>query len=260
MPRVLFTCAYDGAPWRGWQSQAGGCTVQDCLQEAFSRILHAPQKISAAGRTDAGVHALGQRFHADIPDSCRMTCSNWIAALNANLPASVRILDAQPVESDFHARFNAVGKTYEYRIYRGAVLPPHEAGRAWHMAYPMELSLLREAMASFCGEHDFHAFCARRGNEPEPLPPNFFRRTIFSATVHEFVDGNFISLRVHGSGFLYRMVRIMVGSACHVARGRMSLKRLRELIEDANSPPAAFCAPADGLYLLWVDYPSSRNG
>ena len=257
MSRILFTCAYDGAPWRGWQSQTGGITVQDCLQDAFSRILQTPQKISAAGRTDAGVHALGQCFHADVPDCCRMSCANWVAALNANLPTSVRILAAQPVASDFHARFSAVGKTYEYRIYRGTVLPPHEAGRMWHMVYPMEVSLLREALQSFCGEHDFHAFCARRGNEPNPLPSGYFCRTIFSAIVLESSRGDVLSLRVHGNGFLYRMVRIMVGSACRVACGRMPLEQLADSLSNTSSLPVAFCAPPDGLYLLRVDYPFS---
>lgn len=259
MPRILFTCAYDGAPWRGWQSQTGGDTVQDCIQEAFSRILHTPQRISAAGRTDAGVHALGQCFHADLPDSSRMSCRNWVAALNANLPASVRILAARQVASGVHARFSAVGKVYEYRIYRGAVLFPHEVGRVWHVTYPVDVSLLRVAMQSFCGEHDFHAFCARRGNEPTPLPPNYFHRFIFSTALHEASDGEHLSLRVHGSGFLYRMVRIMVGTACRVACERMQLEQLRELLVNPASPPSSFCAPPGGLYLLRVDYPAASG-
>ena len=176
MPRFSYTCAYDGTPWLGWQSQAGGGTVQDCLEAAFGRILKAPLRISAAGRTDAGVHALGQRFHADIPDSCRMDARAWVAALNAHLPASVRIMAVQSVAAGFHARFDATGKVYEYRVWRGPVLPPHLAGRAWHHPHALSLETLREALACYCGEHDFRLFAARRGNEPEPPPADFYLR------------------------------------------------------------------------------------
>ena len=253
MPRFLFTCAYDGAPWRGWQSQAGGGTVQDCIEDAIARILQCFARVCAAGRTDAGVHALAQRFHLDVPDTCRMDARAWVAALNAHLPASVRVMEAQLVRPEFHARFSAVGKVYEYRIWRGAVLPPHLAGRAWHHPHAVDVALLQQALACYCGEHDFRRFAARRGTEPELPPPDFYLRTIYSATCRE--EGNMLCLRFHGNGFMYRMVRLLVGTACRVAAGRAPLDVIRRaLAEPASGEKSRYCAPAGGLYLQEVLY------
>ena len=159
MPRYLFSCAYDGTLWRGWQSQSGGGTVQDCLEAAFEAILRQSLRIHAAGRTDAGVHALAQCFHADVPEGCRMSPAAWVAALNAHLPASVRIGRAEPVAADFHARFSALGKVYEYRIWRGAVLPPHlrmrmappACARCRALAAGAQLLLRRARFSPLCG-------------------------------------------------------------------------------------------------------------
>ena len=252
MPRLLYTCAYDGAPWRGWQSQAGGGTVQDALETAFAGILKQPQRISAAGRTDAGVHALAQTFHADVPDSCRLDARAWVAALNAHLPASIRILSAEPVEESFHARFSAVGKVYEYRIWRGAVLLPHLVSRVWHHPHALDTAVLSEALACYCGAHDFRCFAARRGNEPEPPPADYYVRTIYSATCRE--EGDMLHLQFHGNGFMYRMVRLLVGSACRVAAGRMPMQRLQAALDEPSGAHIRHCAPADGLYLVSVRY------
>lgn len=253
MPRFLFTCAYDGAPWRGWQSQIGGETVQDVIEEAMARILKSPLRICSAGRTDAGVHALAQRFHADVPETCRMSADAWRAALNAHLPASIRIMQVEEAPPDFHARFSAVGKVYEYRIYCGAVLPPHLAGRAWHHPVPLNLSALREALSLYCGRYDFRRFSARRGNEPAVPPPDFYFRTIYSAVCSR--EGDVLRLRFHGDGFMYRMVRMLVGSACRVAAGRMSPAELQApLLDPQCTARPLHCAPADGLYLLEVLY------
>lgn len=253
MPRFLFTCAYDGAPWRGWQSQAGGGSVQDCIESAVERICRRPLRICAAGRTDAGVHALAQRFHLDAPEESRLDERSWVAALNAHLPASVRILSAQRVAADFHARFSAVGKLYEYRIYCGGVLLPHLAGRAWHHPHPLDVELLRSALSFYCGEHDFRLFAARRGNEPEPPPPGFYLRTIYSATCRE--EGEMLLLSFHGSGFMYRMVRLLVGTAARVAAGRAPLSVIPHALENpCSAEKSRYCAPADGLYLRQVIY------
>lgn len=254
MPRFLFTCAYDGSPYLGWQSQRGGHTIQDVIEAAAARILHAPLRIAAAGRTDAGVHALAQRFHADIPDTCRMTPQNWRDALNAHLPASIRIMAAQEVPADFHARFNAVGKRYDYLICRAAVLPPFLAGRAWHLPHAFDAELLAQALHLYDGTHDFRRFAAKRGNEPDVPPADFYLRTIWSAEVCEEQGGDILRLRFHGNGFMYRMVRLLVGTAHQVARGRMSLAELAAHLTELDAPKSRFCAPADGLILDEVMY------
>lgn len=254
MSRILFTCAYNGADWRGWQSQAGGMTIQDVVEAAFAAILRAPLRISASGRTDAGVHALAQCFHADIPDACRMTVENWRAALNAHLPGSVRILQAQEVAADFHARFDARGKVYEYLISTASVLSPFNEGRMWHRPMGVDVELLREAIGCYVGTYDFRRFAARRGNEPDPPPADYYIRTIYSAGLLQEEAENVLRLRFHGNGFMYRMVRMLVGTAWHVASGRMSLQELTSMLSVPTGAGTRHCAPPQGLYLTKVIY------
>ncbi len=254
MPRVLFTCAYDGVHWHGWQSQAGGDTVQDVLEAAFGSILRAPLRIAASGRTDAGVHAIAQRFHADIPESCRMSLQNWVAALNAHLPASIRVLNAEHVEEDFHARFNASGKIYEYLISVAPVLSPFLAGRVWHRPMGVPIEALRGALSVYEGQHDFRRFAARRGNEPEIPPEDYYIRTIYAASVQEEQGREILRLRFHGNGFMYRMVRMLVGTAQQVAAGKMTPAELRNMLQQPHGAKTRHCAPPEGLYLKEVIY------
>lgn len=254
MPRLLFTCAYDGSLYRGWQSQRGGETVQDVIEAAASRLLRTPLRIAASGRTDAGVHAQAQVFHMDVPEGCRMSPANWVAALNANLPPSIRMMSAREVPADFHARFDAVGKVYEYLICREPVLSPFLAGRVWHIPHEFSEEALAEALRVYEGTHDFRRFAASRGNEPVPPPPGFYERSIYSATLSGEGQG-LLRLRFHGNGFMYRMVRLLVGTAHQVARGRMSAQELRCMLVETEAPKTRFCAPADGLYLKHVIYP-----
>lgn len=252
MSRLLFQCAYNGTPYRGWQSQPGGCTVQDTIEEAMSRILRQPIRIASSGRTDAGVHAEAQFFHSDIPATCRMSPQNWLAALNANLPGSIRILDVQAVSDDFHARFNAQGKVYEYVICTAPVLSPFWENRAWHLPHAFDIDLLQLALEVYEGEHDFRRFAASRGNEPDPPPADFYIRTLYSCAMQR--EGGLLRLRLHGNGFMYRMVRLLVGTAHCVARGKISPHQLRLMLQDPLGEKSRYCAPADGLYLKQVIY------
>ncbi len=181
-----------------------------------------------------------------------MDARAWRAALNSHLPASIRILSVREVPADFHARFNASGKVYEYLVCTDAVLSPFLATRAWHLPRPLNEELLSEALRAYEGEHDFRRFAARRGNEPEPPPPGFYRRHIRQATVRR--DGSLLRLNFHGNGFMYRMVRLLTGTACQVALGRLSLDELRALLDAPPGPASRFCAPATGLYLDRVEY------
>ncbi|MBR5186817.1 MAG: tRNA pseudouridine(38-40) synthase TruA, partial [Akkermansia sp.] len=215
-------------------------------------ILREPLRISASGRTDAGVHAHAQCFHADVPDTCRMSPDNWRAALNAHLPASIRILEVQAVDASFHARFSAVGKEYEYLICTSAVLSPFLHERAWHLPHEFDVDMLEQTLRCYEGEHDFRRFAANRGNEPENPPADFYLRTIYSATLQR--EGDLLRLRLHGNGFMYRMVRLLVGTAHQVSRGRMSLDALRGMLENPLGDKTRYCAPAGGLYLRRVFY------
>ncbi len=252
MPRFRFDCAYDGAPYLGWQSQRGGNTVQDALETAFAAILKAPLRIHGAGRTDAGVHAWCQTFHADLPEGCRLDACAWRAALNAHLPASIRITGVWAVCDAFHARFSAEGKLYEYTICTDEVLPPFLVGRAWHHPRPLDDALLQRALKLYVGRHDFRHFAARRGNEPAVPPADFYKRSLWSARVKR--EGELLRLRYHGEGFMYRMVRLLTGTACQVATGRLPLESLAAMLDTEEGETSRYCAPAGGLSLVRVEY------
>jgi tRNA pseudouridine38-40 synthase len=246
--RLKLTIAYDGGPFAGWQSQPGGNTIQDHLESALSTIAGEAVRVHGAGRTDAGVHALGQCAHVDVP-SRKLAPERWIHAINAALPPTIRVLRARYVAPKFHARFSAVGKTYRYRICNAAVLPPLELGRAWHVPKELDDERLRAAAARFAGRHDFAGFAANRG-KPEPDTV----RTITNVRLTR--SGGIIVLEFSGDGFLYKMVRLMVGTIVRCGLGKMSLgeldARLRGETGAARLP--RFVAPAEGLILLRVRY------
>jgi len=248
--RLKLTIAYDGRPFLGWQSQAGGNTVQDCLHEAIESVAKQSIRIHGSGRTDTGVHALGQIAHFDAPDDSNMNPYNWVPALNTKLPASIRVMACEEVADDFHARFSAIGKTYHYDICTDPVLPPLKAGLAWHLPRLLDAEALTQALRLYQGTHDFHAFAAYRGNENADTD---YSRTIESAELNALSDGYRITLS--GNGFLYKMARMLTGSAIKVAQGRLRLDDLALLLDQPSSLPhgkAPLCAPADGLYLQRV--------
>lgn len=250
--RLKLTIAYDGRPFLGWQSQTGGNTVQDILNEALEVVAKQPLRLQGSGRTDTGVHALGQVAHFDAPDGSNMNPYNWVPALNTKLPATIRVMACEEVPPDFHARFSATGKTYRYDICTDPVLPPLKAGLAWHLPRLLDADALANALALFKGTHDFHAFAAYRGNEQDDTD---YIRTIHAADLEALADGYRITFS--GNGFLYKMARMLTGSAIKTAQGRLRLDDLADLL---NQPPglpygkAPLCAPADGLYLESVRY------
>jgi|688.fasta_scaffold09839_3 tRNA pseudouridine38-40 synthase len=251
--RLKLTIAYDGRPFLGWQSQAGGNTVQDFLNEALEVTANQPIKMFGSGRTDTGVHALGQVAHFDAPAESTMNPYNWVPALNTKLPATIRVIACEEVSEDFHSRFSAIGKRYYYDVCTDPVLPPLKAGLAWHLPRLLDADMLELALKSFEGKHDFHAFAAYRGNEDEETD---YARTVFSARLTTLPDGYRMSF--HGDGFLYKMVRMLVGSAIKAAQGRLRLDDLQLLLDQPKGLPhgkAPLCAPADGLYLEEVIYP-----
>ncbi len=223
------------------------------MEQAFETILGTKLRISASGRTDAGVHALAQPFHIDVPDDCRMPLQAWIPALNYRLPPTLRVTHVQEVPDCFHARYDAEAKTYEYLIDLSPVCSPFDHGRVWHNPPTFDKELLKAAFASYEGVHDFRMFASRRGNEPEVPPEGYYERTIFSATVQE--EGDLLRLRVRGSGFMYRMVRMLVGTAHQVARGKITMDELQSMMDNPDPVlKSRFCAPPQGLYLYSVEY------
>jgi tRNA pseudouridine38-40 synthase len=244
--RLKLIIAYDGAAFAGWQSQSHRNTIQDHLEHAFEQIIGAPVRIHGAGRTDAGVHALAQCAHVDLRNDW-LPAARWKAALNALLPPTIRMLRCRYVLQDYHARHSAKGKIYRYRIWSAPVLPPFEYGRAWHVAQPLDLTILRKAANAFVGTHDFAGFAANRGRLEKSTI-----RTIYSVRVR--CNGCCITIEFDGDGFLYKMVRLVVGSLVRCALGKMRIEDVINRLDCSRAAPTRFAAPAEGLFLVRVRY------
>ena len=250
MIHLKLTIAYDGTGLVGWQRQASGTSVQGLLEEALAPLEGGPVAVAGAGRTDAGVHALGQvasvTLHRDIaPDSVER-------AANMHLPPVVRVLAAEEVGPEFHARFRAAAKTYRYRIWNGDVLSPFERPFAWHKRWPMlDLAAMNAAAAMLVGTHDFAAFQAT-GSDIETTV-----RTIFSSSIegrNERAREPLITYEVRADGFLRHMVRTIVGTLVEVGRGREPAAWMGEVLESRERRRAGPTAPATGLFLVGVEY------
>lgn len=256
MQRWKLTLAYDGAPWRGWQSMPHGQTVQDQIEAALLKIVGIPMRLHASGRTDAGVHALGQVAHGDAPASMRITPQGWVRALNSSLPPSIRLLKIERAAPGFHARFDATGKTYRYRIWHGDVLPPFEAGRAWLVHGRLDLEALHDCARLLHGTHNFARLSANRGDmseEERRLDPQGTTRTMHRVLIQPGEQA--LEIEVEGDGFLYKMVRLITGSMIHVARGKAGIAWFAGLLADPQGTKSHHMAPPDGLCLMRVRYP-----
>jgi tRNA pseudouridine38-40 synthase len=240
--------AYDGRPFRGWQSQATRDAVQDHLEAAFARTIGEKVSVQGSGRTDAGVHALAQVAHADVPAS-RLEVAAWPGALNNFLPPEIRVLRASRAAPDFHARFDARGKIYTYRIWNATYLHPLEIGRVWHMPTALDLDVIRAAIPLLEGRHDFAGFAANRapGYAAEDTVRTLHRISLMRR-------GELLTLRFEGDGFLYKMVRLITGTVIRCAQGRAELAFIGELLADKGARKTSFAAPAEGLYLTRVLY------
>jgi tRNA pseudouridine38-40 synthase len=243
--RLKLLVAYDGGPFLGWQSQAGGGTVQDHIEAAFTKICGMPVSIQGAGRTDAGVHAIAQCAHVDAPTGV-LPLAKWTSALNANLPREIRITKCTRAPRDFHARFSAKGKIYTYRIWNDSFHSPFELGRSWHLPGELDVDALRVAAKLLLGTHDFAAFAANRGT-----PVKDTTRTIHGIKIRR--RGPLITLTFEGNGFLYKMVRLLTGSLIRCAQKRAEKEWITSLLAGGNGK-TNFAAPAHGLYLTRVLY------
>jgi tRNA pseudouridine38-40 synthase len=262
MQNWKLTLTYDGTNYYGWQVQPGLPTIQGELQAAIQRVLsrswgEAPLP-QGSGRTDAGVHALGQvasfELGAPIPPE------NLQRALNRTLPAAIRVLDAQTVPVAFHARHSAAAKTYEYRIFRGQLCSPFLAPYVHHCRWLLDFDAMRNAANAVVGEHDFLSLAAsdpdlvfRSGEDPD-IPIRSTIRTIFSS---EWIEssGDLLTYRVRGNGFLHHMVRNLVGTMLEIGRGQFPAGSMPAILATRSRSVAGPTAPARGLFLHSVEYP-----
>lgn len=247
MRHLRFRVAYDGTSFHGWQVQPGLPTIQAALEEIFTGIEGRPVHVAASGRTDAGVHAEAQVAAVLLTNP--IPCHNLRRAVNRLLPPAIRISHVEETHPGFHPRFDAVAKTYEYRIYRDEVCPPWERPYVHHHPFKLDWDRFAALARVYEGEHDFTAFAA--ADERDVLGRSKVR-TIFSSVVEQ--DGPRVRFRVRGSGFLKHMVRNLVGTLIEGGRGNHDEASLRALLQPNPPRKAGPTAPPQGLWLMNVEY------
>ena len=244
------TVAYDGADFSGWQVQPDRRTIQGELADAIGRVTGEQVLPQGSGRTDAGVHALGQA--ASFALVSPIPAPNLQIALNHTLPSSIRVLAVEEVPPDFHARHSAKVKTYEYRIYRGNICSPFLARYVHHHPYPLNEEAMCRAAEFVIGEHDFTSFAAvdpERGKDDEQVDNV---RTIFSSSWQH--EGELFTYRVRGDGFLHHMVRNLVGTFLLVGQGSFAVDTTPKILAAKSRSQAGPTAAAEGLFLMSVEY------
>jgi len=245
------TIAYDGTDFHGWQIQANKPTVQGEIVAVLRRLTQENVQLPGAGRTDAGVHALGQV--GSFRTQSALSAGEFQRALNALLPPAIRIVSAEETGPDFSARWSAKGKVYRYRLYRGKVVPPMLWRYVLHYPFPLDEEAMKEAAAKFVGVHDFTSFAASTGSEDDDKERNM-EREIYSSELKRTDDGEELWFTVHGRSFLRYMVRKMVGTLLEVGRGKLSpadIETLYELKDRSKSGPTV---PPQGLFMVRVDH------
>ena len=247
MRTIKLTLQYDGTEYVGWQRQDNGTSIQGLVESALQPIEGNPVVVHGAGRTDAGVHALGQVASFGLTSA--LDCPTLARALNAVLPPDVRVLGAEDAALDFHARFSAVGKRYEYRIINAPIVSPFVQRYAWHVIPPLDIEAMREAADSLVGTHDFAAFQGAGSS---------VSTTVRTIRAIDWQDGGGYDLplvmRIEGDGFLRHMVRAIVGTLVEVGLGRWPAGCVSDILGSRDRSIAGPTAPARGLFLVRVLY------
>jgi tRNA pseudouridine38-40 synthase len=244
MRTLKITLAYDGTRFVGWQRQAQGESIQGLLEDAFAQFEGAPVTVYGAGRTDAGVHAVGQVASARV--GFEHDVRTLTRALNAHLPPDVRIVSVEDAEDGFHARFNASGKTYRYQIRNTAVADPFDRAYVWHLPEPLSLAAMTSAAGLLVGTHDFSAFRS---------VGSAISSTVRTVTRSEWRNNaGLLTYEISGDGFLRHMVRAIVGTLVEIGRGWRQPQEISALLTGATRADAGATAPALGLFLVSVDY------
>lgn len=245
MQRYKAIISYDGTGFLGYQVQPKGRTVQAELEAALAKIHKGvPVKVTASGRTDAGVHAKGQVIHFDSP--LAIPEDRWVVALNSLLPEDLAVLFVHKAENAFHARFDAAGKEYRYQLQLSGFRDPFQRNYVYRYPYALNLEAMREASRYLLGTHDFTSFCAAKTEVQDKV------RTI--KEIDFLLDGDLLTIRFVGNGFLYNMVRILVGTLLAVGSGDLSPEEIPSILEKKDRSAAGKTAPARGLYLWEVLY------
>ncbi len=244
MGKLLFTLQYDGTRYHGWQVQPNAVTVQETLQDAVEKITGVRYGVTGCSRTDTGVHA--RRFYCTMDEPKSLPAASLMRALNATLPEDIAVLEQRQVPSDFHPRYSAQGKRYVYYIWNDEVRSPFYKGHSLHLRSPLNIENLNKTAQLFLGTHDFSAFCSA-GSSVEDK-----KRTICRSEVAR--QGSLVTYTVEADGFLYNMVRILVGTLLDVHAGRLTETAVLQALQTGQRELAGATAPPHGLFLDEVFY------
>lgn len=244
MSRYKLIVAYDGTNYNGFARQPNGITIQVILEEAIKAIIQKDVKVLGAGRTDAGVHAKGQccTFDADI----NIPVQRLAHAINSKLPSDIAVKSAQIVGEDFHPQYGAKRKTYRYQILNSRIRDPFLSKYSWLYPFKLDIELMREAAAHMIGTHDFKCFTAAGGGAKETV------RSIYSIDIYQ--QEELITVDICGNGFLYNMVRIIIGTLIAVNEGKLSTDDIKRVIASKDRGQAGPTAPPQGLTMLQIVY------
>lgn len=244
--RYLGIVKYNGTPFCGWQKQTVSKlpSVEEEIERVLSKMLNSPIKIYGSGRTDAGVHALGQAFHFDSPKE--IDSYKFVHSFNKLIPSDIVLVSLEQVSDDFHARFNAISKTYLYKIDNEKIANPFNKNFAYHLSQHLNVELMIEAAKLFVGEHNFQNFTSKEEDE------NNFVRNIFKIEIK--TEGNFVNFELTGNGFMRYMVRMIVGTLIQVGLEKLTIEEVKKNLENKTRKPSSYKAPAEGLYLKEVCY------
>lgn len=244
MRRIKLVIAYDGTNYCGWQIQPNGITIEEVLNKKLSKLTGEEIHIIGASRTDSGVHALGNVAVFDTQTSIPPERLSY--ALNQRMPDDIVIVKSEEVPLDWHPRYCNCSKTYEYHILNAQIPDPTRRLTRYYVSYNLDLEKMRQAAGYLVGEHDFASFCNVRTNVEDTV------RTIYSLEVTKHEDE--ITIRIKGNGFLYNMVRIIVGTLLRVGRGFYTPEQVKEILEAKNRQAAGVTVPPHGLMLMGIEY------
>lgn len=244
MRNLLVEISYDGSDYHGWQVQKNALTVQEVFQNAVERVFGARLDIKGCSRTDSGVHA--NSYFVSFKTDRNINCENVVTALNTYLPKDIAVLDCKEVDDDFHARYSVVSKEYIYKLYNGKIRNPFYNNYAYHYRYNIDADYLNKEAKAFIGTYDFSGFCSSNSDVEDTV------RTVKNFEVYR--ESDMVYFKAEADGFLYNMVRIMVGTLLFVSEGKIKQGELKGVIESRNRKLAGKTAPANGLYLNKVNY------
>lgn len=244
--RYLGIVKYNGTSFCGWQKQTISKlpSIEEEIEKVLSKMLNSEIKIYGSGRTDAGVHALGQTFHFDSPKE--IDSHKFVHSFNKLIPGDIALISLEKVSDDFHARFNAVSKTYLYKIDNEKLANPFNKNFAYHLSQHLNVEDMMEAAKLFVGEHNFQNFTSKEEDEQN------FVRNIFKIDIKS--EENFVNLKLSGNGFMRYMVRMIVGTLIQIGLGKISCEEVSKMLANKERKPSSYKAPAEGLYLMEVCY------